>query len=1097
MSSPASEENVANSREAEIQYEEDDEQLPIIEIRELVAIAEWIRQEPHFMKYSEDQLQMMAKELFPEKGYRIAKQLITFLEQEKLRRTQEPRDDPFLVPILEADRLTIKEGEMKGYIDRLEAAKLAPNYFIQEQQRENVGYPLKCIPATDPKDGFRPKTKRFVGLDGDDQLHKQIILRPQDGNICNQKVVKDIYMTPHTTSENYVFEKQYYIPPVFSDKKPTFEEVLQTLPTTDLHGWKQHLARYNYSWDSLTKEQTQLIIQKEPPEEDAEADVEEEAKSENGDGNGLSWKEEFLSLATMIQRIQREVRAMYQRERMEEVFQTYAIQQVPMSPPGVPIPKDLYSIADGIRKNEFTMEEVITYFKYHRREWMLQQMQDSINQYKKMQDAPDSIAEDLQKEWARLQKPYEKDLFKSLLNLYHDMGEVRKGNDTSQHEGIPSGLDDFMVAEADQEYDVDMMELLAEDDGDVESGVEVRREEVQSSFTLIGSQGVKEVTGKILRTLQILQNATGLPIDFELLQNTFVPYIQMSSRMDVLLSLKSSDLSDDMIQRLAVENVNVKEVLSEDYPDRAHIHQTLERHQKDVLALQTRLFGEMMLWWILYIHEACLDGRFKFHYEAAMVSCVKDWALDGYPIGPVQDKGVMKYLLCVYDEYIPALQHVSGVMVVPTIEVDRVIRSMMKSNTELALQMIDKTKKLYEKWQKVSETVIRFDKMFNAAKNKVVTYHNERLPYGHEFANVLKLLPMQSRMEAPKITGRYNVGCCFQKLTPGFQANTDWRGISDTLWTLKNKLSRERITKTSRPHLAFLPMPPIPLPVSGLPESAFAPVHSTELYTPKGTIREALISWKSMGLQLCPPSILELYLEKPLGELKKQRDSHMEWIIKRTGSFQNPMESKDNDTWKLTIGDTRAFLMQLNDIPPQMHNELRKLQQIVRQPADEGLSELLLYICIFAIAFPAMPQKDSFVWSGDEREFKASLETKTDKWNTFVTSRRIPSIEMQQKFITESREKGKKETMDILDTLDPQTRKMLKALQTEGLQVELEPAREYNPDQDQDQDEEDEDFKRKPRYANVDADAEIEREEYGGFVYLAQDPDEDIDDDLL
>jgi hypothetical protein len=1060
----------------EIQYE--DEVLPIIEIREIVDIEHVLKHDPHFVQYSYDQLLVMAIELMKEKGPIFHRQLIDFLEKRK----QEYHATNIL-PILQADR---DESEIETFLDNIVHAEQAPHYLVQQDEKEKATYPLQKIPPETPEQGI-PNTdlqKLLLGLHG--TVMDQIVLRQPDLRVA-QTVVDRKYIVPTRTSSSYVTEYQYGNPIKIQDIEPNLEQALLEINhRLTPHEFGQHLERYGLSLDELDLKQLEQVIEflKKPSKE-----IEEEELKK--DEPMIHRFMEDTNLSDTLDRIKKEVRLIFQTERYNEMAQGHALQQEPMSPPMVEIPRTLYEIAQGIRTNQFTMEEVIQGLKYKRREWISQQIMNAIQEYTISMSIPADFDLQVLKEWEKLVTPYDKDFIYSFMDLYKDMAEVKEGNDSSTYEGIPTEDIPTYV----QPSETVMPTILEGENEDEDEFVIEEAMDIGSSrrpFTIHGSPGVREVLGKVLRTIQLIQEQTDLPLDYELLQRMFVQHIHSQSRYDLLLELGLS-LDHPALQPLSEEGVDIRSfidagVLGDDGP---RIKQALDRHSDHVKTLQRSLMTEMLLWWIMEIQDACMDGRYQFRYEKGMMECFGTWAMDGFPITS-NTKGVMNYILCINDLLYPAFEQMQDIIKMSSVDLEKSFQSVLKKSQNMSIirkQLFEKAEQLQKKWIQYGKKAVRYDKVFKTIRDKVIDKMESGESYGSDFAKVVQMLPMI--LERPKITGRFGIGCCFQKLGSNYQANTDWKSISKRLWAAKNKLSAQRITKSPRPKLVLLTSKVL----SELRQTESITVTTPPLYMipveERKTVGETLQEWRQIVLELCPPNLIDTYLTQPVGVIQQQRAGYMRWILQKVSSIANPFESVAEDNWNLSVHDTIMFLVELvkyynkawkvtQEVVNQevvqkiqrMIQSLRQLQNVILTSKDTILPELLFIICLHAIALPMRPEGNTYVWNGEMEYANRMIKENAKTWNDFVKARRFPSIETQQKFITEQRERGKKETIATLEALDLRTRQLVQSLRKTGMRERVDTMVDQYIEGDLVQDQIE------------------EKEGFGEFLYLAQDPDE-------
>ncbi len=1051
MSSPEPE-----PQEAGIIFDEDEE-LPFIDIRERIDIDDVLQAEPLFTQYSDEQIYIMLQELTHHKAKSFM-QIFGKAKQSQFTRNVLPQYDAHSIPLLAAGRVDAsEEHEVNGetsdfpydWNERIENALRAPNYRMQQSQKEQAWYHLEHI-LTDGDNAFVAANASaaitHIGLEGNSR--DMTVLRKADPDLA-QQVAGVHYRIPSITNESYLHEKVEHAHDdlVIVERKPSMSDALNKLPVhPSVHEVNTILAMHGFTLDALDEKQM-TILEEELRRHDGMSDP-DVLVNVNGSSRSPS---EFLSSIRWDEALQNvQVDQLVQGiNNYAEYFEAYVRNQSPQSLP-IETPVRLHDIATGVANGQYMLEDVIASLSYARQQAIVERMRNVISGYQSI-DA--SKKEKVLTLYASMYKQYTEPVAKHFLQMYQDVAKVQQGEDRADYDGNPADESQPMIPEetADRPERRVMDDwynpLMFDDDTMQDENQQANESQADVPFTLVDyPQGVQEVLEVVVRDINALQKKAGVPFDFPAFLSYIIAITRIRSTTEVLKELQKihpDSITDAFIQDMQLYSSKITtSMINQVQPEsfRVVLNKKLSKHKDTVRLAQADAMSKALVWWTLYAQELALNRKLTRQLVKSQ-ECMSVWSEWGIPLTK-DEKGVLNYLLC----------NLQGTELSYITYVNLHAKVFAEIKEPIWKPRIDQLKSQFEDFGKDLSRVK--EKTVATLKQLEIAYENakDHRGYSKEFVNAVLSLPQLETENRGK--GKFANGCCLQKLNPGFNANTDWQSMKQgkNLIKLRNKLGKERVTKELRKTLYLIgSMHDRPHPIS----QSKSLLQTSENMPDKYKIRDVVLSWQEKGVRniLMPAELINMYLTDNTQQMQRETENILQLVRQRAHVNQ----AMDVPSWGFTFENAISLLQQVAyHLKKSLSQDLALLNSSLRSIRDmktilnewlvhpqtrtevSQVEGLLLQICARALCLPGIPNDSTLLMDGlSQEKTREIMKGRVSLWNGYMKTRVIPTTQKQQEFINLKREESKKKNVDELETLDIETRRLVQATRRLGLRAEV------------------------------------------------------------
>jgi len=318
-------------------------------------------------------------------------------------------------------------------------------------------------------------------------------------------------------------------------------------------------------------------------------------------------------------------------------------------------------------------------------------------------------------------------------------------------------------------------------------------------------------------------------------------------------------------------------------------------------------------------------------------------------------------------------------------------------------------------------------------------------------------------------------GCCYQRITPDFRADTDWAQKEKNLANLKAVYGKKRLTQADREPLA-LPKPRAPAPAAPAPAALpIAPVPVTEPAARVTAWLAALRAPEAAPIAYLPHALIGEILRDSRQALGPLIDRAIASAIRTSGTRYQTFAAALSDVTHvpsllsllnlLQTAYRRLFTERYTEgTAPAAVNErvymdavqgnLRSFKAAWTDPAtgpgaslaiyDERdvplITRLFHYVIARALCGPAIPESAARPLSVPlpvNATFMRDVTTRMLKTaSAALSAMQMPTVADQQAFITEEREKQKKEILDQYNDLTVEARQLVLQMKKLGMAAE-------------------------------------------------------------
>jgi hypothetical protein len=1012
----------------------EDEELPDIEIYELVDIAEILRDQPWFVAMSKEELSMYAFNLL--KDQQKVEAFLAIHEQI----TRPPALKPLpkgLIPIIANERRTVQEEE--SFVSQYTDAMRAPTFALKQHGLDAVFFPLKDTSKSDDVTLYDPLDSRMVGIAGGAQ--QTTIIHPRDAESHRLPLTGAAFHVPPIADSSYVSERANQRSALFkladehigadaASVLPTFEATLESLQTpASLHDIAVHFERHTHPLDTLSDAQLAAIAEK------LESDASKTEANQEHPPHKRTHK---------IAKLFRHANSLYLKiadavkhtsdpelEKRMEVFRTYMDSISPTSVSDTPLPKD---VVDVLKEDAIPVEEIVAHLRRLRNERAFEHSRKRIEAYQRFseEDMTESL-EDLLARWQRVKTDdnlaHKDDI--QLLDIYKDMAEIKNGQSDENYEGNPERPDAM-------QFDAPVIEET-DDASFLEDDPEPAAADSMEPAVFDGIEpGARETIEEAFPTIYAIHRASGVPLDFAAIAHSAAPHITRTARADFLAArvpILAKDVQTQILQsaKLPSALAIAQNILNAELSDQV-VAAVKDMHAEHSAALKlTR--NLLLAAWVLWIQDAAIRQTLDFdplrgnHVHLAL------WSPFGAPVTPESKKkpeGALQYIAHVTaDILLDEPAHAIYEEVVKTI------------NTHYQ----DNVRRLQVAWE--------------AAKDNVITNISDKAKAAElSLAEAIKLKQV-SRVQSDFIrvllylpgliagSARVPSGCCLQQLTADFQADSDLKKHMNKVKELKDRFGRKRVSNLPRPVLGTIEpvateentAPALPLIV---PADEAAIITTVDF--------KKTLEWAAGRAMVLLPSGFARMFSNDSKDAVAQSEKNIELLAKTTGQrastiaiLKSTLTASPQTLRSILsaisvalyhqliseiIDTQREYLQRGIDAIAEARELWQRLSGLIDVRDVTAVQRILCFVCTRAMTLPAVPEDANngilVLRSAVDANFlTATLTAVLRDVLVVLNNAKMPTLEEQMDYITQRREEQKIFTLNVLNNLNVEDREMI------------------------------------------------------------------------
>ena len=795
-----------------IEYIYDDEILPEIEIREVISIDTFLKENPKFVAIDQETILVLLKQLFTNdvkaKGFfNLHKNVIRDKEVDILAHI-----------FVHIDAIRKNNEDLTLYFEEQDRAKHAPTFELQQFELNKLRYPFEPEKIIQDKQYILNEPSHIIIKNKDSSPYTPIdisktlvnddISLPILGAYWKlSSIYKLLYLHESNTIEPFIYTKWKDIPNElelsYDDwlKKfvqPKFKDTLSKIISIEsLHTYTILLANAGYDINNLSIYQDKLLRRH----------LEQLLENSNDEDNISKKTKHFpkieyiyplLNFLDSIQKHNDRYSAYFQEERLFRIQENLGsyISSLPNFQNEIDT-SDPYTLATQVIQGTRTLEEIKTIInQLHIRS----QFNKANSLLKQLAQSKSYISLDKYKTiFNNITKSIIDEIREPFISLYNDIHDIVIGNDTSKYDGTPSTILETIYEETQYEIiTLDEKEEISPEEEIYDS----LPDELNEQFSELQNShdGVKEILNYILPYLIKIRDASALPWNINSWIKIYNADIQRQSRM-YKIQQEIEDINPYILQRICINSLdNSMQIISElnniQIADKLKsIYPSIYSEWKDDCK---EAFFHALTLWLLDLLELSLNGNLDFSILNGMISYAELWSPYGPPlIEKKTSNGIIFYISAI-----------SAILLPYDIQSNIIEDKLLHISIDKYKERVEKLRDL---WNKIKDKQEKQDKATQAklslieASRKLLA--KEKINYLSTYVKAYYYLPTfipKKDMIAFKKQPIWAQGCCLSKLDDSYEADNDWKNHIKPLWSMKNKLAEDRWLVTPRENLKLI-----------------------------------------------------------------------------------------------------------------------------------------------------------------------------------------------------------------------------------------------------------------------------------------------------
>ena len=833
-----------------LEYIYDDEILPEIEIREVISIDTFLKENPKFVALNQETIFILLKQFFTNNAK--AKWFLNLHKTVIDDKNVDILSNIFVhIDAIRKDNETFEE-----YFEEQERAKRAPTFELQQLELNKLAYPFDPEKILQNKQYILDEPSHIILKNNDKvpytpsdiskTLNIDEISLPVLGAYWKlTSVYKLLYLHEMNVIKPFTYvkwksSKVSKIPvnepkselneekkgtdekdkpedkPEESDEisfddwlrkfvQPQFKNVISDIFSIDsLHQYSLILGQAGYDLNNLSIYQDILLrkhLQKLLEDEENIDDDVDSSSSKTKTKAHLDIELIFPSLNFLesIQRHHDRYSAYFQEERFYRVQENLGsyIASLPNFQNEIES-YDPYTIATQVIQGTRTLEDVKTLINqlniranFNRANTLLKQLSASksyitIEKFNRIYKQTYNSIID--------EKP------RAFITLYNDITEVKQGNDTSKYDGTPVTVSQPIYEET--KYETVISEKTIEDVSPEEEVYDSIPDLLNEQFSALidTHEGIKEVFNYVLPYFIKIRDASGLQWDINSWIRLYSIEVQRESRSRKILA-QIENISPFIVQRICVNSLEVSMQLINDLntieiADKLqNIYPAIFKDWKDNCK---EAFFHGLTVWLLDSLESSINGTLDFSILNGMLAFADIWSPYGPPLNDKKtSSGIIYYISSIAATILPY----------DNIQSNSIEERLLNISTQ---KYSDRVNRLKDAWIKIKDKKERQDKATQVKQSLIEASRQllakEKINFLPTYVKAYYYLPTfipKKDMLAFKKQPIWAQGCCLSKLDKTYEADNDWKNHIKPLWSMKNKLAEDRWLTSHRENLTI------------------------------------------------------------------------------------------------------------------------------------------------------------------------------------------------------------------------------------------------------------------------------------------------------
>jgi hypothetical protein len=790
-----------------LEFIEEDEVLPDLEIRAYVTLEEMLDFDPKFLAFTEDNLVVLFNQLLGNNNSRAIgfHKLHTAILNPVKHSTFAN-----ILPLLDAVRSDTED--IADYIELRDRAYRGANYALQQFQLEGIATPFDVsatsnrnpkynLPITFTLNTSKYDLSKLLSHDHDTQIpllgarwktldYSDDSYVVEDAKINNLKTKRLIsWSATHLHNNNLEkWAQTYILPKLSSVLKHTVKQL------TTLHEINRKLTKNGYSLDSLDDSQFAILVN----HLESLVDVKVDDANVKGDtltnSNIKTYSLNFWDILKDQYDHNISLTNSDTKKQLEDKI-TYYINALPQfAPIDASDSINPSQLAHDISHKIKTIDEVLDILKRYNSQVILNRatkLFKNINAF----SIPSDDSLDKEKNLSKLpEQSIKNEEGFIFLSKWDEMAEVEIGNDTSTYDGSPFTMLDNVFEETRNNIELIYNEAddreMYDDDNDNPITVDLP---ILEGFDM--NDGGREIFTSIVPDIMRLKETCGLPFDIENWILHHIPYISRRSRIEELCALVP-DIPIILAKRVCSSNLEAAIAYTHDF-----INESLAEKIRTIYpAIYNAWLKECQYHlklaitiYFLSVLDTSLNNQLNFSILRGMLSYAHLWSPFGIPLkSSTEDKGVLLYLSAVAGDLFKLK-----------------VTDLREEILEIAKKEFrDKLDDMKTRWKAVKDKSFTKDKAHSIKDSllKTIQAITDADPSKRKGLNYALTSYIQSYLYLPtllpksfiKKQGTWANGCCLIAINDKYQPDKDWKTDLVPLWRLKEAFIKDRWLITKR-----------------------------------------------------------------------------------------------------------------------------------------------------------------------------------------------------------------------------------------------------------------------------------------------------------
>lgn len=1041
-----------------------DEELNEIEYYELVSIEDIMKINPDFIAFSRDEIY---NEIFNFVKNKSKTSIFLKLFYEIINK--KPNVNNFII-LSDATRGDYENLDIADFINSIKKYNKLNNTQLSITSKNKLWFPLSYN-LDDTKLRFKAEQKTVIELSENNNF---IVFKDDETNI---PILGVYYYTPVTILDDYLnlkvmshLYKNEKLDDLNSDKYETFDDLIKDykikLPIDKIDkddynytSINNILLKYNYNFDNINindlneiKKYLNQLNKNEKVEKVIynKFNIKEVKINYNRNNFFKALKEinklidiTFNSIATIT-----------------KTLKELEVQKKSLNYKELEITKDLYTIINNI--NDKNYNEIIDNLRQLRIKINLDNAIEKLTIYSNINKKQIlNELEELESRFDLISFVF-KDIYKINFDFANEAHEIEIGTDEKNYQGIPLKIVNYNEKEDKIEYNDD---IIIKNDND-----ENKFDKYFNNQIYNNEKGFIELLKLIFPFISKMEFKSGLSINYDILTNLLFNKFRIFESKTTIIKKYIPDIIETDLELIL--STPLKQILIKQKKDRDNkIYNAINEYFNNFI----NVIYEIIAFWSLNIQREIIYNTLIINFEMMSVECEYLWDNYGSPYDLTAKKGVLTYLLCIFQSVYNELFTDENYDIIKIDKNDYEKRIINIISNDYSKELKDITKVKINEDKKINLGRVHYDNLYKLLSKK--DYSNPNfLKY---YVEALIYMPSIKFQKIHK----YLNGCCLEKIDENFSADLYFKNERQDLKKAKEKLSHNRVFNAPRYKRFFIRKEKKREIIK-----KFIKIQNpitTEIYM--NNIQEWIKNLNNNETVFTKELITNL-LKSNVKTVENYKELYLNYF--KNKDLKLLLTKYDFDNYKqISITISKILYKYLNksslNFIKIINNTIEELDKLNSIITDDNINEIINIRRIAVIRIISLP---SYPENAINKNLIPSIEIDSDIYKELfkeiinevikvINSSKMLNLEEQINFINKIREENKANLLSRLNK---------KSLEEKNIEKEL---KKYGLSYEDDEDEEKKVNNEKPDDKQIEIDGENE--------YEVEKEDDEIDDEYM